>query len=44
MKAGISTPNIYHIDVSTNRIVIEKIIGTTTKDFFNLYKDSGWVY
>ena len=42
MKAGILTPNIYHIDISANRIIIEKIIGKTAKDFFNLYKDIGY--
>lgn len=42
MKAGVLTPNIYHIDIASNRIIIEKIIGATAKDFFNSYKDTGY--
>ena len=41
MKAGVVTPVIYHIDISNNRLFIEKILGKTAKDFFNSFKDIG---
>lgn len=41
LKAGILVPSIYFVDLKTNRIILEKIIGDTCKQYFYSQKEKG---
>jgi tRNA A-37 threonylcarbamoyl transferase component Bud32 len=41
LKAGISVPAIYFVDLPNNRIVLEYVNGITLKDFLTSHSQTG---